>query len=160
MIANASKIIVGSHYNYDYASKLNSQCRLIPSSVPLENYFCTDSSEVMATRTQKRQYTIGWIGSSATLKYLAILVEPLKSLAEEGYSLELLIAGTWNYRNLIPIFELIKITEIPYYTGKEIPNIVNRIDLGVLPLFDTDWEKGKSGIKALIYMAGCKTGSL
>lgn len=153
LVKKAKAVIAGSHFNFDYASKINSNATLIPSSVPLEKY---PANITRADDCGSRSIRIGWIGSISTAKYLGHLVEPLSLLARDGYLIKIVIAGTWGAPDLVPKFEGVLVEEVPFYDAESLPALVSSFDIGVMPADDTPWEKGKCAMKALLYMAGGK----
>jgi len=100
---------------------------------------------------------IGWIGGPSTLHYLRRLITPLQYLREAGIDFELWFAGTWNLiSGVLPELSDMKVVEIAKYSDNQIPEIVSKFDIGVMPLDDGDWERGKCAMKAIICMAGGK----
>jgi glycosyltransferase involved in cell wall biosynthesis len=148
IIRHAWKVIAGSHVLYDYAHDYNSEVVLIPSSVPVEKY----KETVLAK--ERYPLRIGWIGGPTTLKNLAILSEPFQALVQKGLIFELLIAGVYGKGREVPEFGGLEIIEIPIYTGDDIPQLVASCDIGIMPLLDEPWERGRCAMKALICMAG------
>lgn len=148
IIQNAWKVIAGSHVLYDYASQYNSNVIIIPSSVPLENY------KLEEKKKSQELLRIGWIGGPSTLKNLKILEEPFQELVRKGLAFEFLIAGSYGKKTEIPQFKGVKVIEIPVYESGSIPELVQSCDIGVMPLYDEPWERGKCAMKALICMAG------
>jgi len=151
-VRNAWKVIAGNRFNLEYASRWNPEAVCIPSAVDMERYPPPGGKAESAERGRVR--TIGWIGSGSTVPYLGILVAPLRELAREGRSIELLVAGTGEAPVPLPAFEGVSVTEVAAYSGDGIPTLVSRMDIGVMPLEDGPWERGKGALKAVVYMAG------
>jgi glycosyltransferase involved in cell wall biosynthesis len=148
VVAHAWRVVAGSHLLYDYARPLNANTELIPSAVAAEQY--SPSQETAPRRVP----CIGWIGSVGTLPQLAIVAPALRQLAADGVPFELLLAGTGGRRDLLPDLHGVAVREVPSYTGDELPGIVDGLDIGIMPLEDTEWARGKCAMKALVYMAG------
>ncbi|MGP8337714.1 MAG: glycosyltransferase family 4 protein [Methanosarcinaceae archaeon] len=148
IIRNVWRVVAGSQVLYDYARQYNPRVVLIPSSVPLQNY--------KSDENQGHHYPlrIGWIGGPSTLSNLRILEEPFRALVGKGLVFQILIAGSFGRQELIPKFEGVKKITVPVYQGDDIPELVASCDIGIMPLFDEPWERGKCAMKALICMAG------
>jgi glycosyltransferase involved in cell wall biosynthesis len=144
----AWRVVVGSHELKDYATQFNPNVILIPSAVQIKEY------SIVNPKTDSRPLRIGWIGGTSTLKYLAILEEPLRNLAQKGFTYEFLIAGTHGRKDLIPQFTNVKVIDVASYKGEDIPHLVTQFDIGVMPMWDGPWERAKCAMKAIIYMAG------
>lgn len=92
------------------------------------------------------EIVIVWIGSKSTSKYLKIIERPLQKLSEK-YPIKLKIIG-----GDIKL-DGINIENIKWQEETESIEILNS-DIGIMPLEDTYWEKGKCGFKLIQYM-GC-----
>lgn len=108
-----------------------------------------DTSRITAhaAHTNSRPVTIGWLGSSSTVKYLRAIEPVLQDLAREHPQLKFEIMGGGDF--LMPGVDW-KLT--PWSLEGEL-EALKRFDIGLMPLPSEDWAKGKSGGKARTYMA-------
>ncbi len=93
----------------------------------------------------------GWLGSPSTEKYLQIIRRPLEQLARrlaaEGRRLELQIMGGGHFSSSV-----FSVRHLPWSLENEVAQLP-RWDMGLMPLPDEEWSRGKSGGKARTYMA-------
>ncbi len=155
IVRRAWRVLAGSHYNLAYASAINpSASVLIPSPVPVERYGgASAGSEPASEADRQAPVRIGWIGGSSTARYLSILEAPLRGLLEQGRDVELLVAGHRERVDLLPRVEGLRVSAVPGYGPAELPGLVDSVDIGVMPLVDAEWERGKCAMKALLHMA-------
>ena len=97
---------------------------------------------------------IGWIGTSGNFPYLWQLEKPLAQLRSMGFSFEFLICSDSFddelFRRLGANFE-------KWTSQGELP-FLQSLDIGLMPLADSDWCRGKCSFKMIQYMSvGCPT---
>lgn len=89
---------------------------------------------------------VGWIGSPTTVKYVKDILTVLERV-NQRYPFELVIISSG---------------EGVGFSGKETPirwseehevAAIQKLDIGIMPLTNTPWEKGKCGYKLIQYMA-------
>ena len=148
MITHAHHIIAGSHFLFEHALPLNRSAIFLPGAVDLDSF--------KPAGIRKNSVRIGWIGSKSTAHYLDIVAPPLNSMKKKGYDFEIVIAGCGQNFTIADLSPEIKAVIIPAYQSKDIPTILSGIDIGIMPLQDSLWEKGKSGMKAILYMAASR----
>lgn len=139
ILAGAAAVTAGNSYLTKYAQKFNTNVNLLPTVVDTVRYR-------PEARSLNVEFTIGWVGSPSTAPYLTALAEPLAQLAKES-PVRLVIVGA-----LAPRIPGVVVETIAWDEATEI-NQINRFDVGVMPLTDDNWARGKCAFKLIQYMA-------
>ncbi len=146
IIEVSDAVIAGSHHLRDYALKLNKNVFLIPTSIDTDKWKPGPNPG-----KDKNGFCIGWCGTGSNLKYLSLLREPLSTLGKK-FDIELKIIGPESEAADLPEFENVKIVYRPWDLDDEI-EVISKFDIGIMPLYDGEAERGKCGLKLLLYMS-------
>lgn len=100
-----------------------------------------------ASHAARPGLVVGWIGTKGNLRQLVPLAEPLRSLvrAHPGTILQLVADATIEIPG-------VPIVAKPWRAAEEGDDL-RAFDIGIMPLEDTLWNRGKGGYKLLQYMA-------
>lgn len=139
-------IVCGNEYLADYFSKYNSNIKIIPTGVDTSK-MTMDMNRL--ENTKKR--VLGWIGTPGNLKYFEPILSALVAfLKQNREQVELRIVTS--HFSAIPA-ELQKIcTFVKWYPGIEFDQLPYWT-LGIMPLSDDPWTRGKCAFKMLQYMS-------
>lgn len=134
------KISCGNEYLCNYARKYNSKVIYNPTCVDTENRY-----NLLANHDVEK-ITIGWTGSFSTLNYLENLSPILRKL-QVKYDFDIKIIC-----NRKPNICLKNLIYIPWTAENELTELAS-CQIGLMPLTDEEWSKGKCGFKLIQYLA-------
>lgn len=139
IIRRSQRIIVGNRVLYDYARQYNEAVTVIPSSIDMAAYPIRPHQPAQAD-----EVTLGWVGSGSNLEYLHDLAPALRQLSQ-NHTIRIEVVGGK--------IELAGLTVHcrPWQLKNEISDL-HGFDIGLMPLPDTPWTRGKGGFKAIQYM--------
>ena len=143
IIKKANIIITGSPYLTTYVKKYNEEVFEIPTSINFTKY---DFS--FQKRTSSDKFTIGWIGTRFTSKNIKLILGALNKFCTK-YNVVVKLIGFDS--SICPINNP-SIHSVNWNNESEIDELLS-LDLGVMPLFDQPFERGKCGFKLIQYMA-------
>jgi glycosyltransferase involved in cell wall biosynthesis len=137
---SANHVITCTPHLDEFVRKYNSNTTDISSTVDTNRYLPVNEY------SNEKKLTIGWSGSISTSKYFYLLADVLKALKKE-YDFRIFVIGDKNVQ-----IDGLEITAVDWEEEREICYL-EQIDIGVYPLPFEEWVYGKSGLKAIQYMA-------
>ena len=139
-------VIAGNDYLAEYFSRYCKTVHVVPTAIDLSRYELRPDS---GSETPKR-FVIGWTGLASNYKYLKLIEKPLKRFLHDHPDAELLLVAqrTWESREIAP--DRIRFT--PWCRENE-AGVLQEMSVGIMPLSDDKWTRGKCSFKMLQYMA-------
>jgi len=152
----ADVVIVGSHALKDWAININKNVFMIPTSVDHKLY----EKYSMLKRPPNNKTIIGWVGNGIDhYKNLVLLKPVFERLIADGLNFKFRLIGALKDKRIYEIFEEIKgldvdiVDFLDWADYESIPKAIQFFDIGLMPLIDDEWHRGKCAFKAIEYMA-------
>ena len=139
-LRNSDVVLCANQHLENYARKFTDDVRVLPMALDMAQWYPAAEPKHEST------IRIGWAGSPGNLKYLESLDQILNELCQRYTSLEVMIYCGKKPNLTCPF------VHVPFAPGTE-PDFVRCLDIGLLPLENHDYHRGKSPIKAIQYLA-------
>jgi len=139
-------VVTGNAYLADFARAARTErdrCNVYELPTPID----TDRLHAKTQYAQQQGFTIGWLGTKGNLKQLVKLAEPLRAVQKEAPDSRLLIVADASID--LPGVHV----EYTPWRAQDEQKLLQSFDVGIMPLEDTLWNRGKGGYKLLQYMA-------
>jgi glycosyltransferase involved in cell wall biosynthesis len=136
-------LICGNRWLADYFSDCGVPTWIVPTGVDTVRWHPAPSNP-------EKPFYLGWMGTSGNFPYLYKLDKVLHSFCTKFPSTKVLIISDRE-----PHFSFLQPKYVQYIRwSKEIEvQAIQQMDIGLMPLTNSDWEKGKCSFKMLLYMA-------
>ncbi|MGY0197644.1 glycosyltransferase family 4 protein [Leptothrix sp. BB-4] len=141
----ANHIVAGNSFIAEYFSRFNKTVSIIPTAVDTKRFHPIPTERTASTGI------IGWSGTSGGYKFfsdemLAEIANVLKRNA--GWKLQVI-------SNSPPPFSSLPSNQLEYipWSPENEATLTSKFDIGLMPIFNDDWSRGKCSYKMLLYMS-------
>lgn len=139
LMKGSNLVVAGNAYLAERAVKAGAKrVEIIPTVVDLERYSPSKFQDIPKPR-------IVWIGTKSTVKYLINILPVLHDIYRHSPFVLRVIGATIED-------DVLEVENIPWSESTEVDSIAGA-DIGIMPLTDSLWERGKCGYKLIQYMA-------
>ncbi|SMC99461.1 glycosyltransferase family 4 protein [Chryseobacterium sp. YR221] len=142
VMKNSKCVFAGNSYLAKRAEMAKApRIMILPTVIDAKKYYKINNKD-------DQYFTLGWIGSPSTYKYIEELFPVFYELKKEFPNFRVNIIGAKQTEETKDFIHF-----IPWTEESEVEEI-NKFDLGIMPLHETPWELGKCSYKLIQYM-GC-----
>jgi glycosyltransferase involved in cell wall biosynthesis len=143
----ASRVIVGNQYLAEWFGRYNELIEIVPTAIDIERFYPNPTSK------NDHKFVIGWTGTSINFPHLYSIENSLCSFIdkyknESQIEISIISDKKPSFKN-IP-HDFIKYT---LWTPENEAVIIQGFDIGLMPLIDDEFTRGKCSFKMLQYMA-------
>jgi glycosyltransferase involved in cell wall biosynthesis len=140
VIAGAALVTAGNEYLAEYARKYNDRVLVVPTVVDVEKFVPRHGFE------PRDKVVVGWIGSPSTATYVADRAQLWRTATADGRSVLRLIGAGRAFVSANGI-------ETRAWREETEAAEISEFDIGIMPLRDDPWSRGKCGFKLIEYLA-------
>ena len=141
---HSTVVVAGNSFLAEWFDNYTERVEVIPTAIDASVY-CPHPQGMV-----DRIFTIGWIGSQGNLPYLLGIEDALAKFLKEHPASRLLVVSDKE-----PSFTKLPNDRIEfiYWTAEQEVNLLRKMDVGLMPLEDSEWARGKCSFKMLQYMS-------
>jgi glycosyltransferase involved in cell wall biosynthesis len=143
IVQDCNGVIAGNRFLAAHYEKVGARVWVVPTSVDTDVW-------TPRTDTVRKKWTIGWTGSFANLHFLYAIEDALADFLAAHSETQLLVVCDRE-----PSFKRLPVDRwiyTPWSIAREV-ELVQQMDVGLMPLDDSENARGKCGFKMLTYMS-------
>ena len=139
MMKRVDAVIAGNKFLKSEVLRYNDKVVIIPTAIDLSHYSIKEAAD------PTKHVTIGWIGSNSTLGYLKPIISAIEKIHQRHPDVRFKIVCDNFPDNLnMPVIK-------KRWTSEEEEADLRSFDIGIMPLEDDLWSRGKCALKILQY---------
>jgi len=142
VIQRSAAVFAGNEWLARFASNFHSNVHIIPTTV--------DTDRLRPLEHERRPFTLGWIGTRSNFQYLELIKQPVIDFLSSHHDARFLVVSS--EKPTIFAFDDKKLFFKKWNFEKE-NDLINEFDVGLMPLADDEWTRGKCSYKMLQYFA-------
>ena len=146
IVSQCDAVIAGNEFLADHYRSLGKPVNVVPSSIDTDLWR-------PAPAMPNGSFNIGWMGSKSNLRFLQSIEQPLKAFLADHRDALLTVVS--DHQPVLQSIPDAKMRFVRWTAEKEIVE-TQKMDVGLMPLDDTDWSRGKCGFKMIQYMSVAK----
>ena len=151
VVKRVDAVATDNEYTASYVNQFNSSCHIINDYPQLDEF---DKHRGQVKKSDDGSLVLGWIGSPDTAYNLYEIWAPLERLFSQHPNLHLRLVGAGTDPRLIPRFERVRFSILPFYSHSEMIDEILRMDIGLFPLQNIERSRVRGILKACVYMSG------
>ncbi|HYJ91721.1 MAG TPA: hypothetical protein VEV84_10455, partial [Pyrinomonadaceae bacterium] len=143
IVAQCDAVIAGNAMLAEHYGKFGKPVWIVPTSIDTNAWS-------PASQQPKQAWNIGWIGTNSNLRFLESIEEPLAAfLNDHSDAILTVVCDKRPKFNLMPHdrWRFVK------WSPENEVELVRGMGVGLMPLDDSDWSRGKCGFKMIQYMS-------
>jgi glycosyltransferase involved in cell wall biosynthesis len=143
IISVSTAVFAGNDYLAEYASQFNKNVIVVPTVLKTENI-----DFLYSNKPKNDKIVIGWIGSTTTIKHIEWALPMLEELFS-AFKNQIQLVVISDKKPLLPTIDF----QFVLWSPESEKQLLTSMDIGIMPIPDDNWTRGKCGFKGLQCMS-------